>query len=55
MQCMESYFAKQLDCILPWTMTKKQENHELKLCKGKDKFKEFRKITESTLKPEGIK
>ena len=55
MQCMESYFSKQLDCILPWTLNKKQENHELKLCKGKDKFKEFRKITESTLKPEGIK
>ena len=55
MQCMESYFSKQLDCILPWTLNNKQESHELKLCKGKDKFKEFRKITESILKPEGIK
>ena len=52
---MESYFSKQLDCILPWTLNNKQESHELKLCKGKDKFKEFRKITESILKPEGIK
>jgi hypothetical protein len=44
MQCMESYFSKQLGCILPWTLknNNNQDNHGLNECKGKDKFKEFR-------------
>ena len=56
MQCMESYFSKQLGCILPWTLNNNQENnHGLNLCKGKKKFKEFRNISENILKPGGIK
>ena len=56
MQCMESYFSKQLDCILPWTLNKNnQEHHSLNVCKGTDKFKKFRKITQNILKPEGNK
>ena len=52
MQCMESYFSKQLGCILPWTLknNNNQDNHGLNECKGKDKFKEFRKITSIILK-----
>jgi hypothetical protein len=54
-QCMESYFSIQLGCMLPWTLKTNQENnHELNLCKGKDKFTEFRKITSNIRKPEGI-
>ena len=55
MQCMESYFSKQLGCTLPWTLDSKQDNHGLNLCKGKDKFKEFREISRNTLKQGGIK
>ena len=55
MQCMESYFSKQLGCILPWTQNNNnQENHGSNECKGKDKFKEFIKITRNILKPEGL-
>ena len=51
MQCMESYFSKQLGCILPWTMkNNNQDNHGLNECKGKEKFKKFRKITSNILK-----
>ena len=50
---MESYFSKQLRCILPWALNNNhQENHGLNECKGKEKFKEFRKITENILKPD---
>ena len=57
MQCMESYFSKQLGCILSWTMNdnNQENNNGLNLCKGKEKFKEFRKITRNILKPGGMK
>ena len=56
MQCMESYFSKQLGCILPWTLknNNQENNGGLNVCKGKNKFKEFITITEKILKPEGI-
>ena len=54
MQCMESYFSKQLGCILPW-FDKNQKNYGLNECKGKDKFKKFRDITRDILNPEGMK
>ena len=51
MQCMESYFSKQLGCILPWTIKhNKENNHGLNVCKEEDKFKEFRRITGRILK-----
>ena len=56
MRCMESYFSKQLGCILPWTMkNNNQNNHGLNECKGKDKFKKFRTITGNILKAKGHK
>ena len=56
MQCMESHFLKELDCILPW-FDKNQDNHGFNECTGKDKFKKFREITMDilTLKPRGVK
>ena len=56
MQCMESHFLKELDCILPW-FDKNQDNHGFNECTGKDKFKKFREITTDilTLKPRGVK
>ena len=55
MQCMEKYYSKQLGCILPWTLNNIIKEDIMNLCKGKEKFKEFKNISMNILKPKAIK
>ena len=55
MHCMEKYYTTKLGCMLPWTLNNTPENDNLNICKGKEKFKEFRSIAMNILKPEATK
>ena len=55
MQCMEKFYSKQLGCILPWTLNKNIKEDIMNLCKGKEKFKDFKNISMNILKPKVIK
>ena len=50
MHCMEKYYSKKLGCVLPWTLIHDQNN--MNVCKGKDKFREFKNISMNILNPE---
>ena len=52
MHCMEKYYSEKLGCILPWALRDSLKADIMNLCKGKEKFKEFRNITMNILKPE---
>ena len=52
MHCMENYYSKKMGCILPWTLNNNLEYDNMKICKGKEKFKLFRNIAMNILKPE---
>ena len=51
MQCMENYYSKKLGCVLPWTLIHGQ-NNKMNVCKGKDKYFEFKNISMNILNPE---
>ena len=51
MNCMENYYSKQLGCLLPWTLKDGQKKHTGNVCKGKDKFTEYKNIAMNILKP----
>ena len=55
MHCMEKYYSKKLGCILPWTLNTTIKEDFMNLCKGKEKFSEFRNIALNILKPEASK
>ena len=50
MHCMEKYYSEKLGCILPWAVSDNLKA-DMNLCKGKEKFKEFRNIAINILKP----
>ena len=52
MHCMESYYSRKLGCVLPWVSQDIMRNDSLNLCKGKEKFEEFRNISMNILKSE---
>ena len=52
MHCMENYYSKNLDCVLPWALVHSQKNQNINVCKGKDKYLEFKNISMNILKPE---
>ena len=45
MNCVENYYSKRLGCLLPWSIKDNQKNHSDNVCKGKDKFKEYKNIS----------
>ena len=55
MQCMENYYSNKLGCVLPWTLFHGHNNHSMNVCKGKDKYREFKNISMNILEPEGDK
>ena len=55
MNCMENYYSKQLGCLLPWTLKDGQKKHTGNVCKGKDKFTEYKNIAMNILKPDKTK
>ena len=55
MDCMESYYSKKLGCLLPWSQQRIQENVTSNICRGREKFIEFRNLSMKILKPEEYK
>ena len=55
MRCMENYYSQKLGCILPWTLNNNIRNDSMNLCKGKEKFKEFKNLAMNILKSEQSK
>ena len=52
MDCMEKYYSKKLGCVLPWALKTNVKNVVMNLCKGKEKFEDFKNIAMKILKPE---
>ena len=55
MHCMENYYSKKLGCMLPWVLNNNIRNASMNLCKGKEKFKEFKNLAMNILKSDQIK
>ena len=55
MDCMENYYSIKLGCLLPWSLNRKIENDSMNLCKGKEKFAEFKSIAMNISKSEAKK
>ena len=52
MHCIEKYYSKKLGCVLPWALIHDETNNSVNVCKGKEKYWEFRNISMNILKPE---
>ena len=52
MHCMENYYSQKLGCVLPWTLIHGENNNNMNICKGKDKYWEFKNISMNILEPE---
>ena len=52
MDCMENYYSQKLGCKLPWALNNNIKNYSINLCKGKEKFKEFKNLAMNILKSE---
>ena len=52
MHCMENYYSKKLGCVLPWALFHGLNNQSMNVCKGKEKYWEFRNISMNILKVE---
>ena len=52
MQCMEYYYSKKLGCVLPWTLFQDRNNHSMNVCKGNEKYWEFKNVSMNILKSE---
>ena len=50
MDCMENYYSQKLGCKLPWALNNNIKNDSINLCKGKEKFKEFKNLAMNILK-----
>ena len=55
MDCMENYNSQKLGCKLPWALNNSIRNDSMNLCKGKEKFKEYKKIAMNILRSEASK
>ena len=55
MDCMENYYSQKMGCKLPWTLNNNLRNDSMNLCKGKEKFKEFKNLAMNILKSEQSK
>ena len=55
MHCMENYYSKKLGCLLPWSLNRKIENGAMNICKGREKFAEFKSIAMNISKSEAKK
>ena len=55
MDCMENYYSQKLGCKLPWVLNNNIRNDSMNLCKGKEKFKEFKNLAMNILKSEQSK
>ena len=55
MDCMENYYSQKLGCKLPWALNNNLRNDSMNLCKGKEKFKEFKNLAMNILKSEHSK
>ena len=55
MHCMENYYSQKLGCMLPWILKNNIRNDSMILCKGKEKFKEYKKIAMNILKSDANK
>ena len=54
-RCLENYYSKRLGCLLPWSIKEGQNDHSGNVCKGKDKFREFKNISMNILRTEETK
>ena len=50
MDCMENYYSQKLGCKLPWALNNNLRNDSMNLCKGREKFKEFKNLAMNILK-----
>lgn len=55
MYCVENYYSKKLGCLLPWSIKNRQNHATGNVCKGKDKFREFKNISMNILRTEQTK
>ena len=55
MDCMENYYSQKLGCKLPWALNNNIRNDSMNLCKGKEKFKEFKNLAMNILKSDQSK
>ena len=55
MHCMENYYSQKLGCMLPWVLKNNIRNNSMNLCKGKEKFNEYKNIAMKILKSEASK
>ena len=55
MDCMENYYSQKLGCKLPWALNNNVKNDSMNLCKGKEKFKEFKNLAMNILKSDQSK
>jgi hypothetical protein len=52
MHCMENYYSKKIGCVLPWVLFQGRNNHGMNVCRGKEKYWEFKNISMNILMPE---
>ena len=50
--CVEDYYSKRLGCVLPWSTKETPNDNTGHICKGKDKFREFKNISVNIGRPE---
>ena len=55
MYCVENYYFKKLGCLLPWSIKNRKNHANGNVCKGKDKFREFKNIAMNILGTEQTK
>ena len=55
MHCVENYYSKKLGCLLPWSIKDRQNHATGNVCKGKDKYREFKNISMNILRTEQTK
>ena len=55
MHCVEDYYSKRLGCVLPWSTKESHIYNAGNVCKGKEKFREFKNISLNIWRPEGTK
>jgi hypothetical protein len=53
MKCVENYYSKKLGCLLPWSIKDWKNNYTGNACKGKEKFREYKNISNNIVRTEG--
>ena len=55
MHCVENYYSNRLGCLLPWSIKDGYKNQTSNVCKGAQKFNEFKQISMNILRTKETK